>query len=55
MKFKTTVAALALMLAPGMIFAQCSGHAVSEQTAASCVPGATWDEAKGACVITPSS
>ena len=54
MKIATTLAALAIALLPGFAFAQCAGKH-SEQTAASCMVGTTWDEAKGACVETPSS
>jgi hypothetical protein len=52
MKTATTLAALAIALLPGLAFAQCK-H--SEQTAASCMAGTTWDAAKGTCVETPSS
>ncbi len=45
MKTATTLAALAI---------QCVGQH-SEQTAASCMAGTTWDAAKGTCVETPSS
>jgi hypothetical protein len=55
MKIKTTLAVIALTLAPSFAFAQCSGDKMKEVTAASCVPGAVWDEAKGACVINPTS
>ena len=54
MKIKTTLAVIALTLAPSFAFAQCSGK-MTEETAASCVPGAVWDEAKGACVANPTS
>lgn len=55
MKTKTTLAVIALMLAPSMTFAYCNGDKVKQDTASSCVAGAVWDEAKGACVLTPSS
>ncbi len=54
MKTATTLAALAIALLPGFAFAQCAGKH-SEQTAASCVPGTTWDAVKGTCVENPSS
>lgn len=54
MKTATTLAALAIALLPGLAFAQCAGKH-GEQTAASCMPGTTWDTEKGACVETPSS
>ena len=54
MKLKTTLAVLALMLAPGMAFAYCADK-MNEETAASCAAGAVWDEAKAACVANPTS
>ncbi|HLQ20501.1 MAG TPA: hypothetical protein VK146_16120 [Tabrizicola sp.] len=54
MKTTTTLAALAIALLPGFAFAQCAGKH-GEQTAASCMPGTTWDDAKGTCVQSPSS
>ena len=54
MKTTTTLAALAIALLPGFAFAQCAGK-MHEQTAASCMPGTTWDAAKGTCVETPPS
>ena len=54
MKTATTLAALALALLPGLAFAECrGGH--SDQQAASCMPGTSWDETKGTCVEKPSS
>ena len=53
MKTTATLAALALALLPSLAFAQCAGK--HEQTAASCMPGTSWDAEKGACVQTPSS
>lgn len=57
MKIKTTLAMIALSLAPGMALAggDCHGDKVKAESAASCIPGAVWDEAKGACVTTPTS
>ena len=54
MKIATTLAALAIALLPASAFAQCAGKH-TEQTAASCTPGTTWDAVKGTCVETPSS
>lgn len=54
MKTTTTLAALAIALLPGFAFAQCAGK-MTEQTASSCMPGMTWDAAKGTCVENPSS
>lgn len=55
MKIKTTLAVIALTVAPTMTFAYCNGDKVKQETAASCTAGATWDEAKAACVVNPSS
>jgi len=54
MKLKTTLAVLAVMLAPGMAFAYC-GQKMQEETAASCAPGAIWDATRGACLANPTS
>ncbi len=54
MKIKTTLAVIALTLAPTMTFAYCNGD-VKQESASSCMAGATWDEAKGACVANPTS
>lgn len=54
MKIATTLAALAISLLPGFAFAQCRGEH-SDQTAASCMPGTTWDATKGTCVDKPAS
>lgn len=54
MKIKTTLAVIALTIAPGIAFAQCGGK-MKEETAASCAPGSTWDEIKAACVANPTS
>jgi hypothetical protein len=55
MKIKTTLAVIALTLAPSLAFAQCNSEKMKQETAASCAAGATWDEAKGACVMNPTS
>lgn len=54
MKTATTLAALAIALLPGLAFADCASKH-TEQTAASCMVGTTWDASKGTCVATPSS
>lgn len=56
MKIKTTLAALALSIAPTLALAGpgCSGMDHTKVTASSCVQGSVWDEAKGACVATTS-
>jgi hypothetical protein len=55
MKIAMTLSALALSLLPALAYAGCSGDKVTADSASSCVPGATWDAAKGACVANPSS
>lgn len=57
MKITTMLAAVALSLAPGLALAGggCHGMESKLDTASSCVQGYVWDEAKGACVQTPSS
>lgn len=54
MKTATTLAALAIALLPSLAFAQCAGKHATE-TAASCMPGTTWDAEKGSCIASPSS
>jgi hypothetical protein len=56
MKIKTTLAVLALSLAPTLSLAGpgCSGMERTKVTASSCAEGAVWDEVKGACVATTS-
>lgn len=53
MKTKLTAAVIALMLLPSMSVAYCSGH--KEITASSCKDGTSWDQAKGTCVLTPTT
>jgi hypothetical protein len=55
MKIALTLSALALSMLPAMAFASCGGDKMKAETASSCMPGATWDAAKGACVENPSS
>jgi hypothetical protein len=55
MKIKTTLAVIALMLAPGMASAYCSGDKMKDETAASCAAGSTWDAATSACVPSTTS
>lgn len=55
MKIKTTLAVIALALAPTMSFAQCNSDKVKLESAASCAAGSAWDEAKGACVASTTS
>ncbi|MCU0817048.1 MAG: hypothetical protein MUF74_11430 [Cypionkella sp.] len=53
MKIKITAAVIALMLAPSFAMAQCMDKA--DVTAASCQQGHVWDEAKGTCVLSPTT
>ncbi|MFN4153623.1 MAG: hypothetical protein ACK4HF_03125 [Paracoccaceae bacterium] len=53
MKTRITTAVIALMLLPSMSMAYCSGH--KEITASSCKDGMSWDQAKGECVLTPTT
>jgi hypothetical protein len=55
MKIALTLSALALSVMPAMAYSGCSGDKVKAETASSCMPGSTWDAAKGACVENPSS
>jgi hypothetical protein len=50
------LAVLALTALPTAVAAGggCHGQKL-EETAASCIPGTTWDNATGACVDTPTS
>lgn len=54
MKIALTLSALALSTLPALAFADCSSKMKGE-TASSCAPGATWDAAKGACTVNPTS
>lgn len=56
MQIKTALAALALCLAPALALAEgCHGTMMKDVTASSCPEGAVWDQAKGLCVLQPSS
>jgi hypothetical protein len=54
---KMTLAALALMLAPGyaLAFGGCADKAMEETTASTCVDGAVLDATTGACVPATTS
>lgn len=52
---RTTLAVIALTLSPALAFADCRGDQAKAETASSCMAGATWDEAKSACVANPTS
>jgi hypothetical protein len=52
---KLVLATMALALLPTLAVAQgCHGEK-KEVSASSCMEGHVWDEAKGACVLQPSS
>jgi len=53
MKTKLTAAVIALMLLPSVSMAQCAG--VKQITASSCKDGTIWDQAKGECVMSPTT
>ncbi len=57
MKIRTTLAVIALSLAPTLALAggDCHGMKAKEVTASSCMPGTTWDEATAACTANPTS
>lgn len=55
MKTKITAALIAMMLTPSLALAMgCSGEHM-DITVSSCKEGATWDAAKGECVVTPTT
>lgn len=54
MKLKTTLAALVLVLAPGLAAAQCASEK-AKITASACGEGQVYDAATGACVLKPTS
>jgi hypothetical protein len=52
MKTYLTAAVIALLL-PATGFAQC--NSAKQITASSCKDGMTWDQAKGECVLSPTT
>ncbi len=54
MKPVLNLAVLAFALLPTLAFAECRGEH-SDQTAASCIAGTTWDATKGTCIANPTS
>ncbi len=51
MKFKTCLAVIALLTAPGLAVAQgCRGHQPAKITASSCAQGTVWNEALQSCL-----
>jgi hypothetical protein len=55
MKTKITAALIAMMLTPSLALAMGCSSDHKEITASSCKDGATWDAAKGECILTPST
>lgn len=54
MKVKAVVAALVLMVAPGMAMAMC-GWERTQQSASQCEQGTTWDAESQTCIAPVSS
>jgi hypothetical protein len=54
MKLKTTLAALALALTPGLAAAYCGGEK-AKITASACGEGQVYDAATATCVLKPTS
>ncbi len=54
MKTRLTLAALALILAPGLASAMCSGHEVKQDSASACPVGEVWNAETGTCMKTTS-
>ena len=54
MKTRLTLAAIALILTPGLAFAMCGDHAVKQDSAAACPAGQIWNGETGTCVKTTS-
>jgi hypothetical protein len=50
MTIKTSFAALVLILAPSLGFADCSGKDTMQDASISCAVGSTYDAATGKCV-----
>ena len=55
MKTSTLLAAIALALMPSLALAVRCSEGMPATTASSCIEGAVWDEAKGQCVLQPTS
>ncbi|MFM2389917.1 MAG: hypothetical protein RLZZ437_1472 [Pseudomonadota bacterium] len=57
MTIKTTFAALALILAPSLSFAEggCSGHDAVKDASISCAPGTVYDASTNTCVTGTNS
>jgi hypothetical protein len=55
MALKTAFAALALILAPGLTFADCAGKDAMQDASISCAVGAVYDAKTGTCIPGTSS
>ncbi len=55
MRLKTTLAILALALAPALAAAQCADHGRSNISASACGDAQVWDTETQSCVPKPSS
>ena len=55
MKIRTTLAAIALMLTPGLAAAWDCGSKAMETASLTCAAGLVWDDARGICVEKPTS
>jgi hypothetical protein len=55
MKIKTTLAVIALTLAPSLAAAMCSDKSDMKVTASACAEGQVWDQATGTCTLPSSS
>jgi hypothetical protein len=55
MTLKTTLAIIALALAPGLAAAQCSDKGMRNISASSCGEGQVWDTETQACVLKPTT
>ncbi|MCU0802272.1 MAG: adenylosuccinate lyase [Rhodobacteraceae bacterium] len=55
MTIKTTFAALALILSPAMVFADCSGKDTMQDASISCAVGTSYDAKTGTCIPGTSS
>ncbi len=54
LRMATLIAVLPLMMLPGLASAR-DCMKPKDVTASACAAGATWDEASGTCVLSPSS
>lgn len=55
MTIRTTLAALALALAPGLAIAQCADKGMKDISASVCGEGQVWDTQTQTCVVKPTT